>query len=93
LSKRFAEQVAWPVELELLAVGALALTLAACGSSTPRQAGVDAPRETAVPVARADEGMDARGRATQARAWMPEVEQRRSSCREQLPMPRPAFRI
>src|SRR5688572_30470723 len=25
--------------------------------------------------------MDARGRATQARAWMPEVEQRRSSCR------------
>ena len=29
--------------------------------------------------------MDARGRATQARAGMPEVEQRRSTCREQLP--------
>jgi tetratricopeptide (TPR) repeat protein len=51
LSKRFAEVAAWPLELRFLAAGALALTLAACGSSTPRQADVEAPRETAVPAA------------------------------------------
>jgi len=33
--------------LRLLAAGALALTLAACGSSTPRQADADAPRDSA----------------------------------------------
>jgi tetratricopeptide (TPR) repeat protein len=37
--------VAWPLALRPLAAGALALILAACGSSTPRQA--EAPRETA----------------------------------------------
>jgi Tfp pilus assembly protein PilF len=50
LSKRFAEHAAWPLGLESLALGALALALAACGSSTPRQADVEAPRETAVPA-------------------------------------------
>ena len=69
MSKRFAEHAAWPLELKSLgncslhcstadilvrvAVGALALTLGACGSSTPRQAEVEVPRETAVPVTRA----------------------------------------
>jgi tetratricopeptide (TPR) repeat protein len=37
--------------LRSIAAGALALTLAACGSSAPKQADVQAPRETAVPVA------------------------------------------
>jgi tetratricopeptide (TPR) repeat protein len=50
LSKRFAEGAARPIELRFLAAGALALTLAACGSSTPRQADVEAPPETAVPA-------------------------------------------
>jgi Tfp pilus assembly protein PilF len=35
----------------LLAGGAVALTLAACGASSPKQADVDVPRETAVPAA------------------------------------------
>ncbi|HEX7237837.1 MAG TPA: tetratricopeptide repeat protein [Gammaproteobacteria bacterium] len=47
MSKRFAE----PFVLRWLAAGALALALAACGSSTPKQADVQAPRETAVPAA------------------------------------------
>jgi Flp pilus assembly protein TadD len=50
LSKRFAERAAWPLGLEALAAAALALTLAACGSSTPRQADAEAPRETAAPA-------------------------------------------
>jgi Tfp pilus assembly protein PilF len=45
LSKRFADLV------RLLAGGAVALTLAACGASSPKQADVDVPRETAVPAA------------------------------------------
>jgi tetratricopeptide (TPR) repeat protein len=82
LSKRFAEQAASPFALRSLAAGALALMLAACGSSTPKQAEVEKPRETAVPVAtRVDADGDVRGRARQARAGMPEVEQRT----EQLP--------
>jgi len=48
LSKRFAEHA---FALRLLAGSALALTLAACGASSPKQAEVEAPRETAVPVA------------------------------------------
>jgi Tfp pilus assembly protein PilF len=52
LSKPFANFVAW--RLKSLAAGALALTLAACGSSTPRQADVDAP-EAAAPSAAAAE--------------------------------------
>jgi tetratricopeptide (TPR) repeat protein len=50
LSKRFAEQASRPLEWKSLALGALASTLAACGSSTPQQAEVEAPRETAAPV-------------------------------------------
>ena len=50
MSKRFAEHAALPFALRSLAAGALALTLAACGSSTPKQADVEKPRETAVPV-------------------------------------------
>jgi hypothetical protein len=50
LSKRFAEHAAGPLGLKSLAAGALALTLAACGSSTPRQADVEAPREVAPAV-------------------------------------------
>ena len=46
MSKPYAELVAWPLELKALAASALVLTLAACGSSAPRQAEVDAPRET-----------------------------------------------
>jgi tetratricopeptide (TPR) repeat protein len=49
LSKTFADNAAWP--LRLIAGGALTLTLAACGSSAPRQAEVDAPREAAVAAA------------------------------------------
>jgi Tfp pilus assembly protein PilF len=49
LSKTFADNAAWP--LRLVASGALALTLAACGSSAPRQAEVEAPREAAVAAA------------------------------------------
>jgi Tfp pilus assembly protein PilF len=54
LSKRFAELAARPLGLRSFAAGALSLTLAACGSSTPRQADVEAPRETAVAVTRAE---------------------------------------
>ena len=43
MSKTFADDAAWP--LRFVASGALALTLAACGSSAPRQAEVQAPRE------------------------------------------------
>jgi len=66
LSKRFAEHASRPLGLEALgncslrcstadilvrvAAGALALTLAACGSSTPRQADVEAPREVVAAV-------------------------------------------
>jgi tetratricopeptide (TPR) repeat protein len=50
LSNRFAEHAARPIALRLLAAGALALTLAACGSSTPRQADVEAPREVTAPA-------------------------------------------
>lgn len=50
MSTRFVEHDACPRALRWLTAGALALTLAACGSSTPRQAEVEAPRETAVPV-------------------------------------------
>ena len=41
LSKPFANFAAWPLRLRSLAAGALALTLAACGSSAPRQADVE----------------------------------------------------
>jgi len=53
LSTPFAELAARPVALRALAAGALALALAACGSSVPRQADVEAPREAvaAEPVA------------------------------------------
>ncbi|HET7608111.1 MAG TPA: tetratricopeptide repeat protein [Gammaproteobacteria bacterium] len=50
MSKRFAELAASPFVLRSFAAGALALTLAACGSSTPRQADVEAPREVAAPA-------------------------------------------
>ena len=50
MSKPFAKLAASRLVLRPLAAGALVLTLAACGSSTPRQAEVDAPRETAEPV-------------------------------------------
>jgi tetratricopeptide (TPR) repeat protein len=54
LSKLFAEHAAW---LRALSAAALALTLAACGSSVPRQADVETPRESlaAEPVAAAPE--------------------------------------
>ena len=45
MSKPFANRASRPLELRLLAAGVLALTLAACGSSTPRQADVDEPRD------------------------------------------------
>jgi lipoprotein NlpI len=45
LSKPYAELIAWPLEAKALVAGALVLTLAACGSSAPRQADVEAPRE------------------------------------------------
>ena len=51
MSKRFAEQATSPFALRSIAGGALALTLAACGASAPKQSDVEAPRETAVPVA------------------------------------------
>ena len=53
MSKPFAEHAASPLVLRALAAGALALTLAACGSSAPRQADAEAPREAvaAEPVA------------------------------------------
>jgi Tfp pilus assembly protein PilF len=47
LSTSFADFAGRSLGLRLLAAGALALTLAACGSSTPRQADVDAPRDSA----------------------------------------------
>jgi tetratricopeptide (TPR) repeat protein len=60
LSKPFANLVSRPLELRLLAAGVLALTLAACGSSTPRQADVDEPRDAvaAAPVASAPAAAD-----------------------------------
>jgi tetratricopeptide (TPR) repeat protein len=48
LSKPFADNAVRPLQWRLLAAGTLALTLAACGASTPRAADVDAP-EVAVP--------------------------------------------
>src|SRR5688572_28510803 len=53
LSTPFAEHAVRPLALRLLAAGALALTLAACGSSAPRQADADGPPEAvaAEPVA------------------------------------------
>lgn len=50
MSKPFANVAAWPLGLRPLAAGVLALTLAACGASTPRQADNDEPREAAEPV-------------------------------------------
>jgi len=47
LSTPFADFAVRSLGLRLLAAGALALTLAACGSSTPRQADADAPRDSA----------------------------------------------
>ena len=58
MSKRFAEHAAGPLGLKSLAAGALALTLAACGSSTPRQADVEAPREVAPAVTSAQPTAD-----------------------------------
>jgi len=58
LSKRFAEHAAGPLGLKSLAAGALALTLAACGSSTPRQADVVAPREVTAAVTSAQPAAD-----------------------------------
>jgi Tfp pilus assembly protein PilF len=49
LSKPFVDDTVSPLKLRLLAAGALALTLAACGSSTPRAADIDALPEAAVP--------------------------------------------
>jgi tetratricopeptide (TPR) repeat protein len=54
LSKRFAELAASPHALRPLAAGALALLLAACGSSTPRQADVEKPREVVEPAPAAE---------------------------------------
>jgi len=54
LSKPFAELALSPLASRLIAAGALALTLAACGSSTPRQAEVEAPREVVAPQAAAE---------------------------------------
>jgi Tfp pilus assembly protein PilF len=51
LSKPFANFAPCPLRLRVLAVGALALTLAACGSSAPRQADVEPSREVVVPAA------------------------------------------
>jgi tetratricopeptide (TPR) repeat protein len=52
LSKPFVDPSFWalPKRLRTVASGVLLLTLAACGASTPRQAEVEAPRET-VPAA------------------------------------------
>jgi len=50
LSKPFADVALRRLALRMLAAGALALTLAACGSSTPRQADAEAPRDTAAPA-------------------------------------------
>ena len=50
MSKPFAN-AAWPLRLALS--GAVALTLAGCGSSTPRQAEVEAPRDAVLPSATA----------------------------------------
>jgi tetratricopeptide (TPR) repeat protein len=56
LSKRSANVAAWPLALRPLSAAALALTLAACGSSAPRQAEVDAPRDAvAAPASAAAE--------------------------------------
>ena len=49
MSKPFADNAVLPLKLRLLAAGALALTLAGCGSSAPRAAGVDALPEAAAP--------------------------------------------
>jgi len=73
LSKPYADFVAWPLELKAVAAGALALTLAACGSSAPRQAEIDVPRETvAAPaepaVAQAPEPERRRERRSERRA-------------------------
>ena len=73
MSKPSADFVAWPLEPKAFAAGALALTLAACGSSAPRQAEVDAPRETvAAPaeptVAAAPEPERRRDRRSERRA-------------------------
>lgn len=64
MSKPFAD-IAGRLAPRAVAASVLALTLAACGSSTPRQAEVQAPRETAAPaappapvVARAEERAD-----------------------------------
>jgi Tfp pilus assembly protein PilF len=66
LSKPFAEPAAW---LRALAAAAFALTLAACGSSVPRQADVEAPRESiaAEPVAAAPEPERRRERRNERR--------------------------
>ena len=58
MSKRFAEHAAGPLGLKSLAACALALTLAACGSSTPRQADVVAPREVTAAVMSAQPAAD-----------------------------------
>jgi tetratricopeptide (TPR) repeat protein len=49
LSKTFVDNE-WPKRLRVLAGGALVLTLAACGSSTPRQAEIAAPRDAVARV-------------------------------------------
>jgi hypothetical protein len=66
LSKRFAEHAASPFALRSLAAGALALTLAACGSSAPRQAEVVRRRGDGGACRHArDADTDVRGRAMQ----------------------------
>ena len=75
MSKPFADFAARPLGLRLLASAALALTLAACGSSAPRQADADAPRDAAgtalEPVPEAAAGAYARALAAlRAENWL-----------------------
>jgi tetratricopeptide (TPR) repeat protein len=68
LSKPFVDCGAWRKGLGFLAGGAFALTLAACGSSTPRQAEVEAPREVVAADSVATEDAPESRRERRARA-------------------------
>jgi tetratricopeptide (TPR) repeat protein len=85
LSKPFAD-IALPRRLRAAASGALLLTLAACGSSTPRQAEVEAPRDVvaaATPVATDNPAAESRRDRRNDRREAEELESAR-------PVPAPA---
>jgi tetratricopeptide (TPR) repeat protein len=82
LSKPFADTASWPLLARTLAASALALTLAACGSSAPRQAEVEAPRATAAPAAPPG---PAAARAEQRPSEAAEPERRRDRRSERRP--------